>query len=136
MDSDQGVPVMDSGYQYFSIEELQCHGMDCCGGQAGMDHDFMVKLVSMRRELGFPFIVTSAYRCPLHNTRVSSTGDKGPHTTGHAADIAVKGYNAYRLLECALRHNMTGIGIKQTGKHRFIHLDDLNDHNRPVVWSY
>ncbi len=127
---------MDSQYQYFSEEELQCHGTDCCDGQSDMNHEFMVKLVSMRRELGFPFFVTSAYRCPLHNSRESHTGETGPHTTGHAVDIAIRGMNAYRLLACALRHGMTGIGISQKGKYRFIHIDDLTGDKRPMIWSY
>ena len=123
-------------YKYFSDKELSCHGVDCCGGLADMNHVFMIKLLAMRRELGFPFYITSAYRCPQHNSRISSTGDTGPHTTGQAVDILCMGHNAYRLIESALRHGMTGIGIKQKGPQRFIHVDDITGPVRPWIWSY
>lgn len=126
----------DSGYQYFTVEELQCHGTDCCGGQSDMDPDFMSAMVSIRRELGFALPVTSAYRCPLHNSRESSTGETGPHTTGHAMDISIGGNKAYLFMACAIRHGMTGIGFKQKGKHRFVHIDDLQGRLRPWIWSY
>jgi len=126
----------DSAYQYFTIEELQCHGKDCCDGQYDMNHEFMVKLVSMRRELGFPLKLTSAYRCPLHNSRVSHTGETGPHTTGHSVDISIGGKKAFQVIACAIRHGMTGIGVKQHGRDRFIHIDDLTGPTREWVWSY
>lgn len=128
--------MSQSKYQYFSESELKCHGETCCSGSHEMNHDFMVKLVAMRREIGIPLIVTSAYRCKIHNDLVSSTGSSGPHTTGRAVDILIKGNEAHRLLECALRHGMTGIGINQKGALRFIHVDDLDGPLRPWVWSY
>jgi zinc D-Ala-D-Ala carboxypeptidase len=123
---------MTSQWQYFTNEELQCK--HC--GEMHMKNTFMAKVVAMRRELGFPFIVTSGYRCPAHNMAVSHTGATGPHTTGHAIDLAVRGEQAYKLMECALRVGMTGIGVNQRGEHRFIHLDDLEIDTRPWVWSY
>ena len=121
-----------SPYQYFSLEELSCR--HC--GEMHMDSGFMAKLVAIRRELGFPLPVTSGYRCPAHNAAVSETGINGPHTTGHAVDIAISGERAYRLLRAALAHGMTGIGIKQHGDGRFIHLDDLDGPTRPWIWGY
>ncbi len=126
----------DSPWQYFTEEELQCHGQDCCGGQQAMQSEFMVKLVSMRRELGFPLRLSSAYRCPLYNSRVSKTGETGPHTTGRAVDILIRGKNAHKLLACALRHGMTGIGVKQKGRQRYLHIDDLDGPTRPWIWRY
>ena len=56
--------------------------------------------------------ITSGYRCPLHNSNVSSTGLRGPHVTGKAADIAVMGEDAHRLLRIALADPViTGVGI-------------------------
>lgn len=101
-----------------------------------MDHYFMIKLVAMRRELGTPFILTSAYRCPLHNSRLSSTGDNGPHTTGRAVDILCRGHDAFKIVASANRNGMTGIGVRQKGKDRFIHVDDLTGPLRPWIWSY
>jgi uncharacterized protein YcbK (DUF882 family) len=85
--------------------------------------------------------VSSGYRCPDHNNEVSSTGLNGPHTTGKAADILVKGMNAYLLLQAAMKSGrLYGIGISQRGKHesRFLHLDMVESGQafRPTVWSY
>lgn len=125
-------------YDYFSDDELRCK---CGCGSAYMDDAFMRKLVSLREKMGFPFHLTSAYRCPMHNEAVSHTGREGPHTTGRAVDIALFGGQAQLVITNAGMHGMTGIGVKQKGDYnsRFIHLDDLpNDPHqpRPWVWSY
>lgn len=103
-----------------------------------MSPDFMAKLVALRVFLDFPFPLSSAFRCPEHNNRVSSTGFDGPHTTGRSVDIAVSGNQAYEILANAPRFGFTGIGVHQRGGNRFIHLDDLQapDFPRPWVWSY
>jgi uncharacterized protein YcbK (DUF882 family) len=121
-----------SAWQYFTMEELTCK---CGCERMGMKNDFMSTLVYMRRILGFPFHVTSAYRCPEHNAKVSSTGLTGPHTTGKAIDIAISHQNAYRLVSMALDQGITGVGVSQKGTNRFIHLDWL-DEPRPRIWSY
>ena len=123
-------------YQYFTNDELKCHGLDCCGGESEMNHNFMIKVVSMRRETGIPFIIPSAYRCPVHNSRVSLTGSTGPHTTGRAVDIKCRGRESHIIMASAFRHGITGIGVNQKGKKRYIHIDDLTGDFRPWVWSY
>jgi len=128
-----------SQWQYFSKEELTCHCGKC--GRMDMDSEFMNKIVAMRRELGFPFIVTSAFRCPEYNAKPPfTTGENGPHTTGHAMDLLVSHEGALRVVDSALRHGMTGIGVKQhgPGEARYLHLDDLEapDYPRPNLWSY
>ena len=137
----RGGEMTESRWQYFTVEELQCRGTNCCGGQMHMDDEFMRHVVALRRELGFPFIVTSAYRCPAHNAVVSSTGASGVHTLGVAIDIKVSGLNAMRLAEAALSsHAFTGIGINQKGPmgQRFIHLDSATPEQapRPTIFSY
>jgi uncharacterized protein YcbK (DUF882 family) len=121
-------------YKYFSTEELKCQH---CGSD-GMDEAFMIKVEALRHELGFPFVVTSAYRCKDHIIeRKKKT--PGAHASGHAIDIAVSGDKAHKLLDAALRVGMTGIGVNQKGNNRFIHLDDLEwdeSRPRPWVWSY
>lgn len=122
----------------FTVNELTCK---CGCGQAEMDATFMSKLQLIRSQLGKPMTVSSGYRCPSHNARVSSTGHNGPHTTGHAADIRIYGSDATRMMEMALRVGMSGIGVKQKGEHtgRFLHVDDLPQKRgrpRPWVWSY
>lgn len=120
---------------YFTAAELKCKCGRCNGS---MSDAFMRKLSKMRKEAGFGFILSSAYRCPAHNNRVSGTGRDGPHTTGRAVDIKCFGTKAHKVMELAFKHGMTGIGVHQKGKHakRFIHVDDLDTIMRPWVWSY
>lgn len=121
-------------WPYFSFDELKCK---CCGKML-MDDDFMKKIVQIRMAAGFPFIVTSGYRCPEHNAKVSSTGQTGPHTTGRAIDIAVHHQKAHALICLATTYGITGIGVNQKGNYdqRFLHLDDLTTGPRPNIWSY
>jgi zinc D-Ala-D-Ala carboxypeptidase len=122
---------------YFESSEFTC----ACCGREHMDLAFILKLDDLRSRLGFPLIVSSGYRCPRHNQKVSTTGRDGPHTTGRAVDFAISGENAFRLVtQSSLGGWMSGIGVKQHGPHeeRFIHLDDLegNSRPRPRIWTY
>jgi zinc D-Ala-D-Ala carboxypeptidase len=104
-----------------------------------IDTVFLEKLDELRERCGFPFVISSGYRCPTHNAAVSSTGKSGPHTTGRAADIAVSHGQAFTVLAEALQMGFTGIGVQQKGGSRFIHLDMLPNgpgQPRPTVWSY
>ena len=125
--------------KYFKKTEFDCK---CGCGKNDMDEGFLKKLDNMRHVLGFPLVVTSGYRCPDYNERVSTTGRNGPHTTGKAVDLSVFGYRAWVVLRYALGANAyPGVGLKQHGAHssRFIHLDDLeqaDNRYRPTTWTY
>lgn len=123
--------------EHFSDDELKCK---CGCNTQKMDDSFMGRIEDLRVAYGKPMSVSSAYRCPKHNASVSSTGKKGPHTTGKAIDIRVFGGEAYKFLLLAMQFGFTGVGISQKGGMlgRFIHIDDLqpNEHPRPRVWSY
>ena len=123
-------------YKYFLPHELRCSH---CAAERMQPH-FMENIITLRELLGFPFIVTSAYRCKNHPIEVRKDSP-GAHTTGQALDINVYGNNAHRLLDAALRAGFSGVGISQKGEHlkRFIHLDNLGTSDtrpRPTVWSY
>jgi len=103
-----------------------------------MDPDFMARLTELRIEANFPFPVTSSYRDSEHNRRVGGSPNSA-HLLGRAVDIRVSGERAFKLLNLAPRFGFTGIGVKQKGSKRFIHLDDCEDspeRPRPRVWSY
>lgn len=120
-------------WRYFQRSEFACK----CGCSANrIDDEFVSKLDELRDRVGFPMIVTSGYRCPAHNARVSPTGPNGPHTTGRAVDIRANGQQAHALMKAAFELGLTGIGVKQHGGARFVHLDDLELAPRPNVWSY
>lgn len=128
----------ERAWHYFTRVEVQCRCGCAC---ADMDSTFMARLDALRDALQQPLVVSSGYRCPAHNTRVSSTGQAGPHTTGHAVDLAVSGALAFAILALAFRLGFTGIGVQQKGAHagRFLHLDDLPPGPgcpRPCPWSY
>ena len=129
--------TMMQPYKYFPDHELACR-CGCGGGRPDMIPAFMARLIRLREDFGRPMVVSSAYRCPKHNGAVSSTDQAGPHTTGRAVDILIYGEAALKLIEKALQHGFTGIGISQNGTYgtRFIHLDDLTTSPRPWVWSY
>jgi zinc D-Ala-D-Ala carboxypeptidase len=125
-------------WKYFSPAELKCRCGACSSTGQEMNAAFMKKLVFIREALDFPFVISSAYRCPSHNSKVSATGINGAHTTGRAVDIAVRNEEAYSLISKAPVYGFTGIGVNQKGGSRFIHLDDLAypAFPRPTVWSY
>lgn len=136
--------------EHFSVAELACRCGACT--YTGMDAVLLAMLEQVRAVYGKPMVVSSAYRCPTYNQRVSTTGSYGPHTTGKAVDIAVHGAAARILLsivanatfldEAGQGHYFTGIGVNQRGPHsgRFIHLDvlQLDDARgpRPWIWTY
>ena len=120
--------------QYFTKDELMCK---CGCEQAPMWKKFLARLDALRWRYNQPIVLSSAYRCPDHNAKVSSTGRTGPHTTGKAVDIQCMGHNAHRILVLAVELGFNGIGVSQKGGGRFIHIDDLDDNGtRPWVWSY
>lgn len=101
-------------WRYFSVDEFACRH---CRENL-IDHQFVTKLDDLRHRLGFALTISSGYRCPEHNSKVSSTGRTGPHTTGRAADIAVSHARAYEVLQTAMMMRFTGIGINQKDRQR------------------
>ena len=128
-----------SPWNHFSFKELMCK---CGCGTMKMDSLFMDKLEELRVNLALPIYLSSAYRCPKHNDKVSKSGSNGPHTTGRAVDIICYGDRADVILGIAYGlGGFSGKGIYQKNKtmsNRFIHLDDLpksNHRHRPWLWG-
>jgi zinc D-Ala-D-Ala carboxypeptidase len=120
----------------FSRDELKCK---CGCEQVVFEQRTLDRLQRLRDRFG-PMHITSGYRCPTYNEKVSKTGRTGPHTKG-AVDVQVTGEKALQLLTLAIEGGFTGIGVSQKGSHdtRFIHLDDLPNATgqpRPWLWSY
>lgn len=119
----------------FSQAEMTCKST----GECKMDPAFMDRLQALRKRFGGPLKITSGYRSPAYNRMISDTGEDGPHTTGRAVDIAIMGGEALELIGLAVEMGFTGIGVKQKGEGRFLHLDDLPvapNRPRPWIWSY
>lgn len=114
---------------YFTKDETKCK--HC--GKEDMHPVFMEKLNDLREECGFPFIITSAYRCKEHNKNIGGH-PKSAHMKGRAVDIACNHAKAQEIIKLARKYGFNGIGIKQYGLGRYIHLDDY--HLTFKLWSY
>lgn len=124
----------------FTVEEMRCPCGNC---NLPIDdpefYGFLQVYQDLRTTLGFPFHVTSMYRCPVYNDQLyvdmgHRPGDHlaGPHTRG-AADMLVNFERMYRLIDEATNRGM-GIGIKQHGAvdGRYVHIDNLGSR----LWTY
>lgn len=97
----------------------------------------MDRLQKLRAVYGKPLTVTSGYRHKTHPIEAVKH-IPGAHTLGRAADLAVTGVDALKVIRIALDLGFTGVGVQQKGTGRFIHLDDVPDGRlpRPAIWSY
>lgn len=112
--------------------KLRC---SCGCGRMEMDDEFMRMQDEIRLEIGRPLIVTSGYRCPEYNAKVSSTGPTGPHTTGRAIDYRADSRLRWEILDAAALRGCSRFGIAAWG----IHVDDLDEFDgfdSQVIWTY
>lgn len=121
---------------YFTDDEFRC---SCGCERSEMHPEFVTLLNVIREDFGKPMVISSGFRCENHSAERNKPNGPGSHNTGWAADVAIQGAEAQRLIEIALRHGITGLGVNQKGSvGRFIHLDQCPDKKftRPTVWSY
>ena len=115
----------------FSLDEFKCQ----CGCGYVSVHSDLLDLLQIARNVLGPITITSAYRCPDHNDKVSSTGLSGPHTTSKACDIHVSNSQHRKLLIDYFTNKVTGLGIAKS----FIHIDIISPEelpHRPNCWLY
>lgn len=121
-------------YENFSKEEFDCKH----SGKNEMQHHFMSKLQALRTAYDKPIKISSGFRDKTHPIEAKKK-TPGAHYSGQAADISCSHIDAYLILRLAFDLGFTGIGVKQKGRGRFIHLDTIEDNEnqpRPHVWSY
>lgn len=121
-------------YPNFSPGEFECQET----GENEMQPEFMEQLQALRAMFGKPMIISSGYRSPRHSIEAAK-GKPGVHAMGKACDVLVSGEYALRLVGLAIKCGFTGIGVKQKGNNRFIHLDTgtiADGLPRPFIWSY
>ena len=118
---------------YFTEKELAC---PCCGVNK-FNLTTQLRFNRLRKSVGVALSMSSGYRCAAYNAK---NGWTDTHETGQAGDLEVSHKIAYRVMRYATAVGFTGIGIKQQGSKRFIHLDDLEAElprrPRPHIWSY
>lgn len=118
---------------YFTEEELACQ--HC--GEKGFKDEHLPLLNAIREECGWPFVVSSGYRCPDHPIEKVKTST-GEHALGEAVDIRCHSEKAFQLMKVAIEHGVERIGVHQKGKYetRFIHLGFSKRMPGPTPWSY
>ena len=88
------------------------------------------KLQSIRDDYKKPMVINSGYRDPSHPVEAKKK-QGGQHTKGVAFDIAIySSVDAFRLVELAIKHGASGIGVSQS----FIHIDFRD--SKQVLWTY
>lgn len=111
--------------EYFSLSEFAC---PCCGRVKVSEKfvELVARLHELRKVLGKPIKITSAYRCSDHNEEVGGAA-QSQHLLGAAADIIVSGVKPSEVAEQAERVGFRGIGVYST----FTHVDVRE---KPAKW--
>lgn len=93
---------------------------------------FLELLEDARFSLGQPMIITSGYRCPLHNANVGGVPGSS-HTKGVAVDIKCSNNNhRFKLVAALIDAGFTRIGIANT----FVHVDLDKTKPQERIWTY
>jgi len=111
--------------EYFTPRELACRGSGMvCLTPAALDA--IRRLDALRKAMGHPLIVNSAYRSPAHNRAVGGAR-QSKHMEGIAFDVSMANVDPHRFEAEARRAGFSGIGLyppqKPTGAKNFIHID-------------
>ena len=86
--------------KFFHEDEFRCQH---CGSLSGVDWDFASEIDALRERVGFPLILSSAYRCADHP--IEKRKDKpGSHATGRAVDVAATGEQALKVIDGGFRY--------------------------------
>lgn len=113
---------------HFREEEMEC---PCCGKVEMSDH-FMQMLEEARQICGFPFVVTSGFRCPKHNVQVGGS-QFSSHLRGMAADLVCKdNHRRWAMIYALMKVGFQRFGI---GKD-FIHVDSDVELPSPRIWVW
>ena len=102
----------------FNLREFECTHPD--HHHVLVDSGLVEKLQKLRDRLGFPLIISSAYRCPERNKQVGGAKNSY-HVRGMAADISLHNQilDTETIASLAKKIGFAGIGLYD----EFIHLD-------------
>jgi len=117
-------------YPNFKKAEFDCKAT----GENNMQHEFMEKLQAIRKDFGRGITVTSGFRSVKHPVEARKTHSNGEHTQGFCADImCITSADRFTLINLALKHGITRIGVAKT----FLHLG-IGGKSLPinVIWDY
>ena len=117
---------------HFRLSEYECRCGQCSETRVDLEH--VERLEILRRELGRPVVITSAYRCPAHN-QVVGGHRTSEHMEGTATDVVVRGVEPDRVALTADRLSFPGLGRYDT----FTHVDSRDlayRDGRPARWDH
>lgn len=107
---------------HFQSTEFDCHGDNCCS-ETLIDLKLVEFLQDIRNHFGKGITITSAYRCPTHNSTVSKAKNSY-HTKGQAVDFVVSGVKPREVAKYAESIGIKGIGLYETSADgNFVHID-------------
>jgi hypothetical protein len=88
--------------QHFVSKEFACH--HC--GETKVNIELIIALEKLRSLVNAPIVITSGYRCPLHN-KVVGGARNSQHKYGNAVDIKIKGYSPAQVARLAKKCGFT-----------------------------
>ena len=117
-------------YPNFSKEEFDCKFT----GENDMQSEFMEKLQAIRIDFGKGMTITSGFRSKKHPIEAKKLHSRGEHTTGNCADVFCNtGSDRFKLIQLALKHGITRIGVAKNFLHLGIGSTGLSNY---VIWEY
>lgn len=122
----------------FKSTEFDCNGKGCCT-ETPIHDNLIFILQKLREYFGVPVNNNCAYRCPVHNAKVSGASKNSKHMDGLAADIVVKGVHPVRVGR-ALEKLFNEYGIKgrigiytwDDKGNGFVHVDVRDTNSRAI----
>ena len=106
----------------FFSHEFNCHGGGCCS-QTMVDSQLVIILQKIRDHFGKPVIISSGYRCYIHNRSVGGS-TSSYHAKGMAVDITVEDTAPREVAKFCESIGVNGIGLYETSADGyFVHID-------------
>ena len=100
--------------------------------EENMDIEFLALLDIARESAAIPFVINSAFRDTIKNKAVGGKPNSS-HLKGLAVDIrATNSRTRHTVLKALIETGFTRIGVAGT----FIHVDNDNDKDQDVIWTY
>lgn len=118
--------------KYFGMNEFVCKH---CGRlpEQGMSTVLLERLDKLRELYGRPIMVSSAYRCPVHNANVGGVPNS-QHVMGTACDIYVDG--DYEEFYNLVRVSNLFDGVGHYPYSQFVHVDVRDNGNSPNCYLW
>ena len=116
--------------EYFTEAEQTCR---CGCGESDMNPRTIRRFEQARRIANIPFIISSSFRCQIHDRAVRKKALIGAHARGYAMDIVCVGSRQrFIILDALIEAGFIRIGIAK----EFIHADDYPYGDPEVCWLY